>query len=364
MTTPRCTAPVAGHTGDSPSAIDKCPVHGSKAASGARQLSSAPPPMQEGFVVEVEGFWVDPEAIPPGMRKPRRVEYSAATQVVVPQVTSQEAPVSCVVDRPIDGEQELRYFDGAWYARYLPFSRQSEPSLAGSSHFPARRELDRWQCTEFRSHEEFVKSARAWANSFLVVDDEVWSRTSEPVYTIRTFGLGGNHGGTSVLVSNAGDPDARRPGLAFSATEFELARAAGIQVALERGDTESAARLRRQEPDIDFEEPSLFVFDRPLSWRERATKSELTLDDEEVAANSPDAGDREALAANPAASGGTLVNLSRDSDPAVRAASITNPSAPRELVTLAAKYDSDENVRAAAQRRASEAGYSLDAVGS
>ena len=67
------------------------------------------------------------------------------------------------------------------------------------------------------------------AKKYLIFDDKVWEICGEPMYTIGTFGLGHNHGGTGFFITYS----------YFNALKREGAIAYGKQIALNRGDTDS-----------------------------------------------------------------------------------------------------------------------------
>lgn len=76
----------------------------------------------------------------------------------------------------------------------------------------------------------------------------------EPVYQVRTYGLGGNHGGTSLHATTRlipEDGDAPHDGT-FAVTELDAAKAKAKEVALGRGDTESVERIDRYEGEWEI----------------------------------------------------------------------------------------------------------------
>lgn len=84
---------------------------------------------------------------------------------------------------------------------------------------------------------------------FIVVENRLYVETSgfgtgEPRYAIYTFGLGHNHGGTSLSIdfSYNGNISKNRY---FRADEYEQAIAKVIDIALNRGDTESVKMIKK-----------------------------------------------------------------------------------------------------------------------
>ncbi|MBN6754333.1 hypothetical protein JRG18_12595 [Kocuria palustris] len=92
----------------------------------------------------------------------------------------------------------------------------------------------------------------AWAGRFLIIrgddGDEIWEMTGEPRYLVTTFGLGGNHGGTALMVETRDSAGQRADDFEAArahAEQVALHRAHAEQVALHRGDTESVAGFRQ-----------------------------------------------------------------------------------------------------------------------
>lgn len=196
---------------------------------------------------------VDRGVIPPRCRKPRDIFHEGRTTVVeVREVTAAQAPVAFRV-RNIqrDSWDELRWHDGQLWSKYLPWSGQTEDSIAGSKHFPADIRKHSGYGGTFDSDEEAHAAYEEWARRYLIVDGVVYQRSGEPRYYVATYGLGGNHGGTALSVDSGFHPNIKMLNY-FTAAQFEQAREAAIRVALDRGDTKSAERLRTQEPDIQL----------------------------------------------------------------------------------------------------------------
>src|SRR5699024_3865202 len=95
------------------------------------------------------------------------------------------------------------------------------------------------------SRDELEQAIQARYGRDLIIDGAVWRRCGEPIYTIATFGMGGNHGGTGLMVDST-DQFRGNVDLAFRADEYELAREKATKFALERGDTESVPGFARR----------------------------------------------------------------------------------------------------------------------
>lgn len=83
------------------------------------------------------------------------------------------------------------------------------------------------------NRESVIASAQSIADNLLVVDGIMFKKVNEPLYEIMTFGLGHNHGGTSILITTTYDC----PEYAFNALQYEAACKFGDKIASERGDT-------------------------------------------------------------------------------------------------------------------------------
>lgn len=198
------------------------------------------------FAISLTGTYTRDE-IPPRCRKPRPVTYETSAQVEVPMVSSGDAPVAFLVRDLDDEPHEIRTHDGRLFAPYLPWARQTEPSLPGSLHFPQDVDTERHSLRhvafDVDSDEAFYKCVAEHYRRFLIIDGVVWVEGGEPSYSVNTFGMGHNHGGTGLMV-NAGAADGHS-GKTFRADEFEAAHAHAIETAADRGDTEDVARFKR-----------------------------------------------------------------------------------------------------------------------
>lgn len=356
-----CSAPIKGHEPNSDESR-KCPVHGVAGGllAGGSRGSGAPTPPQgdvvppgEDFVVGIKGFWVNQNEIPPRARKPRRVEHPYSTTVSVSSVASEDAPVSMVVDEPIGGPKEYRHDGNGWFVRHLPYAHQTEPSIAGGPHFRREHEMPRYDCCEYDSEDEFEEGAWAYADQFLIVDGVVWQRAPEPTYLIATFGLGGNHGGTGLMVGAPRSPNEHSN--TYSANQFDLAKQRAIEVAAARGDTESVKRFETMtEPLIHVDDPSLITFVREPSEEEIAESPLSDPEELDKASHSTAWVVRDNVAKHPNTAPAVLVRLANDSSEDVRDRVARNPHTPTSLLDIMAGYDESASVRETATRMRSE----------
>lgn len=199
--------------------------------------------MYDPFIVTITGGYTINE-IPPRCRKPRPVPYKATATVAIPRMTAEEAPVAFRCREIDDTVKEVRLFNGRLYVAddYGPES----VICPGDTDFPA--EGDAGQDRRIHGHrhcgsaEEFQETVEGCLRRFLIIDDQVWTRTGEPRYDVMTFGLGHNHGGTGLSHTFSDNPNVAARSY-FRADEFDSALAYAIEVADRRGDTEDVARF-------------------------------------------------------------------------------------------------------------------------
>lgn len=76
------------------------------------------------------------------------------------------------------------------------------------------------------------------ADDYVIYDGKAWTKCSEPMYNIITFGLGHNHGGTGFFIQYHYNPNISYKNY-FNALEREKAIEYGKKVASNRGDDKS-----------------------------------------------------------------------------------------------------------------------------
>lgn len=115
-------------------------------------------------------------------------------------------------------------------------------------------------CGGRASRESVAAEYQREADKLLILDGTVWIKATEPFYAVQCFGLGGNHGGTSLMIDrnwhHAFDEDT------YSALERETAVKEAVQIALGRGDTESVAHIQNNAYRIEVLDPSVIKFHR------------------------------------------------------------------------------------------------------
>lgn len=191
------------------------------------------------------------DIIPPRCRKPRSFQFSALTTISIPEITSGEAPVAIIcrgwyVAKHNQGEwtEVYRWYKGTLYTKTRRQDSSGAPYyIETADKFLADRELnadirvsDRPHTSPEASQER--KRATASYRDIVFIDGERWTKTEEPRYVVMTFGLGHNHGGTSLMTDNSYNQNIHRD-CYYRIDQVEVAVAARNRLATQRGDTQS-----------------------------------------------------------------------------------------------------------------------------
>ncbi|WP_152633384.1 hypothetical protein [Aliarcobacter butzleri] len=92
--------------------------------------------------------------------------------------------------------------------------------------------------------EEIVSSIKEVADSMIFIKGLMYDKINEPRYKISTYGLGENHGGTSLGIENGFNANSC-PTAYYSALEYDLAVEEAINVATNRRDTNYIDSLKK-----------------------------------------------------------------------------------------------------------------------
>lgn len=158
------------------------------------------------FPVTINFTWTEPNVIPPRCRNPRDVQHLGQEHTAyVPTVTPEEAPVALRLDpgnSTLDQAKEWRYYNGQLFQPYMPYSGQTEITVAGSEHFRAEVNYEGYSyCRadlKTSTLDEAKQNLDAHFSQYLILNGEVWQKTAaEPCYRVETYG----HGNTSAYLS-------------------------------------------------------------------------------------------------------------------------------------------------------------------
>lgn len=211
--------------------------------------------------------------LPPRCRKYRSREVEVDVNINIPVVPAEDAPVACTVKNGFDlsadtaelrhGESlpfdvyDVRYYHGKFYRRQKRrdfYSGAKGFAEAEDLQFHIQTTMHSFHCD--RDLAQQVERVNNLAADYIFIHDEVWCECGEPRYEIATFGLGHNHGGTSVFVQHSynGNISAERY---FNANDREKAFETAVSIALRRGDTKSVAHMKEY-TDITVFMPEVF----------------------------------------------------------------------------------------------------------
>lgn len=188
--------------------------------------------------------------IPPRCRKARLVDHQTKGVWKVPIIDPADAPVVFTIapsfEDDVHGPRIIRQIAGKLYA---PENKRVDqgPTVPGSARFPDHRSVDLYEVSD-TSGEALLHEAASDVHATrlaekVIIDGEVWALCGEPRYTVMTFGLGGNHGGTSLMLDFYDNPNIRGDSY-FRADEFDEAIACAIETADNRGDSNDVQRFR------------------------------------------------------------------------------------------------------------------------
>lgn len=197
--------------------------------------------------------------IPQGRRKPVEVlQHTGRVDAVIKELRDDEAPVAIVATMPLRdaGLQILvpyRWYQGKLWTPVALRSNQpyESPWMKGFYGFevpPSHLDLtdtsrgnrDRYVGADWDTgnKETTERAVRGALRGLIIVDGVVFRRASEPRYVVMTFGLGRNHGGTSLMTDDFFNSNLKRSSY-FSLLDLEAAKAKATAVATGRGDTKS-----------------------------------------------------------------------------------------------------------------------------
>lgn len=211
----------------------------------------------------------------PRHRKLREREVKESLSVDIKEVTAAEAPVALRthdIKRYCGAEivpTDYRQFNGDLYTavrncdKFVP-----ENDKEANEPFPAAklgRYLRVYNATYDKlTREGALKRLQEETERYLIVDGALWERTGEPRYQVCTFGLGHNHGGTALMITNHYNPNCRWTDY-FSALHQKEAVEAAVKTAAGRGDDKSLEYIQSGRYYIEVLDPSA-VKVNPREW--------------------------------------------------------------------------------------------------
>jgi len=180
-------------------------------------------------------------------RKLRYKECESIEEVIIEEITKEQTKLKFKVENA-----EIREYNGKLYSKvnmrqnlfYCGNSNRNEDnetiigrlkySFIGYSSYFGFEPEDR--------KEKMLDNAQRDANSYILIDSELWEITNTPSYNLLTFGFGNNHAdiGTSLHVVYT----TYNNGIRFDANEREKAITEALKTALNRRDTDSLGQIK------------------------------------------------------------------------------------------------------------------------
>ena len=185
------------------------------------------------------------EYYPPKCRKPRFEEKETYEDIELQEVKKSEVKLLYKV------ETELYYsYNGVLYRKACS---------SNISNFKIEDPLENLKychenCSTYFGFEPYCTliemKTRAYKDlkKYLLIDGILYTKANTPMYEINTFGMGNNHGSTSLSVSETHTPHEYN----FYANERNLAISKAIEIAKKRGDTDSLNRIRECKKIIEY----------------------------------------------------------------------------------------------------------------
>jgi len=179
-------------------------------------------------------------------RKLRYREIQEKVYLDVNSVYKKDAPIAFIVKNGREDDVELRLWKNELWKPTL----YSEKISGAKGLFPLEEFVKSIDYCDGYSHpnkEEFnrtvaIKAKKEYINRYLVIDGVVYAKTGEPRYVLMTFGLGHNHGGTSLMIDYSYNPNINKD-CYFTALERKEAVKTARETALKRSDTDSIDRI-------------------------------------------------------------------------------------------------------------------------
>lgn len=202
-------------------------------------------------VLEINAKFMHPYLPSPRHRKLRYEAVKTLVTLELKETTSHSAPVAFIVKGNrirLESEdfapsvEEYRAYNGdlwvpSWKNDYVNQGKGPFTVEDLIHHLESRL-----RCGRTPEKEQLLADAQELIDRFLLIDGVVHERIGEPMFVIMTFGLGHNHGGTALMLSNWYNPNLRKDAY-FTALQRDEAIAEAKRIAERRGDTDSISSV-------------------------------------------------------------------------------------------------------------------------
>jgi len=179
--------------------------------------------------------------IPKRCRIARPVEFEDGELTVrIPMVTKKDAPVAIIKNRCWDQPKSISY---RWWGKKLWVHDENglPDQINLNDYYQAginQAFIWSYSCVRHISKREAIKNIKTAAAEHLLIDGDWYKRADEPRYVVMTFGLGRNHGGTSLSWDSHYNPNIGKSRY-FNLLQRNEAIELATQIAKRRGDDES-----------------------------------------------------------------------------------------------------------------------------
>lgn len=182
-------------------------------------------------------FSYSEKIIPKRCRIARDVQFDdGKVTVSIPMVTKEEAPVAIIKNRCWDQPKPISY---RWYKKQLWEVNNDIDCLPDQLHASGNGSYDFGvHLYGYQSKTKAISQIKSAAQKHLIIDGQYYRAVGEPRYVVMTFGLGANHGGTSLSWDSSYNSNIGKSRY-FNLLQREEAIALATKIAKARGDNKS-----------------------------------------------------------------------------------------------------------------------------
>lgn len=178
------------------------------------------------------------EYYPPRCRKPRFEEKEAFVNITLKEINRSDVRLAYKVNDNVYYEynnqlynlataRDISNFDIDDPIENLKYCNEHCSTYFGFEPYNTLTEM------KIKAHKDM--------KSYILINGVLYKRCGVPMYELCVFGMGNNHGGTSLMISEKSIPNE----YTFSASERIKAIDEAISTALKRGDTESINCIKK-----------------------------------------------------------------------------------------------------------------------
>lgn len=193
--------------------------------------------------------------VPPRCRNPRNVAmHDGKVTVTIPRIAKEDAPIAIIAtdtmsfksaEYPCVTKTRYKFWNKQLYREVCDGYASREPDSKLGKITVDRRCT--WESYNYDSpricdtYEAQIQSIEAFYSQFVMIGNQMAKKAPEPMYVIQTFGLGCNHGGTSLCVDNWYNSNIRWESY-YRLDQLKEAMKIKDAVAKGRGDTKDIGR--------------------------------------------------------------------------------------------------------------------------